>query len=160
MMCQFLLLFAFFSFDVTTWADQSPALVHFEKKRIVLDGKSLQVEIADTDVKRERGLMYRKHLENGKGMLFTFENPQVLVFWMKNTEIPLSIGFFDVDQKLLNTEDMYPAHETDDANLPRFSSSGQAAYALEVPIGWFTKHKVKPGAHFRFLHPKSSPDVK
>jgi hypothetical protein len=53
----------------------------------------LQVEIARTEKERARGLMRRRSLPDGKGMLFVFERDQILSFWMKDTLIPLSIAF-------------------------------------------------------------------
>jgi len=49
--------------------------------------------MADTDPRREHGLMFRKFLPDDNGMLFEFNEERVLVFWMKNTLIALSIGF-------------------------------------------------------------------
>lgn len=109
----------------------------------------LEVEIANTQEERARGLMFRENLPEGSGMLFVFEKPGVLSFWMKNTLIPLSVAFFDEDQKLLNIEDMYPFQNE---ALPHAAKSvASARYALEVPQGWFSKQKIAPGMKFSFL---------
>ena len=73
----------------------------FAKRRIKIDGKSVTVEIADNEARREYGLMYRKELGANSGMLFVFEFEDMQNFWMKNTLIPLSIGYFDKNRKLL-----------------------------------------------------------
>tara|TARA_R110002095_G_scaffold91585_2_gene79978 strand:+ start:1183 stop:1668 length:486 start_codon:yes stop_codon:yes gene_type:complete len=49
------------------------------------------LEVANTPEKREKGLMYRKSLKDHEGMLFLFDHPKRLCFWMKNSPIPLDI---------------------------------------------------------------------
>jgi len=117
-------------------------------KKISIEDQIVIVEIADTPESTNKGLMFRSTLAEGHGMLFVYEKPHILSFWMKNTFIPLSIGFFDQNKKLLNIENMPPFDK--DPELPRFKSKGPALYALEVPQGWFEKHKIKPGAKFTF----------
>jgi len=99
----------------------------------------ITVEIARTDEERAKGLMYRKVLPDGEGMLFVFERDQQLSFWMKNTIIPLSIAFIASDGYIIEIKDMQP----NDLNSVR--SSRSVRYALEVPQGWFGRVKVKPG---------------
>ncbi|MDO9565079.1 MAG: DUF192 domain-containing protein, partial [Bradyrhizobium sp.] len=55
------------------------------------------VEMATTDKERETGLMYRKELPDGKGMLFDFSPEQQISMWMKNTYIPLDLIFIRAD---------------------------------------------------------------
>lgn len=124
----------------------------FEKKSIQLGQQKLLVEIADDDYKRSRGLMYRTELKEGQGMLFIFDGEQILSFWMKNTLIPLSIGYFDKDKTLIEVLDMKPASPME-LSPPSYRSSRPGVYALEVPKGWFTQHKIKPGAKFTFAGP-------
>jgi uncharacterized membrane protein (UPF0127 family) len=118
-------------------------------EQIQIGEEVLQVEIADTPRQRSRGLMGRGELAENAGMLFIYEEPGVLVFWMKNTLIPLSIGFFDEEQRLINILDMNPPEKN--RPLKRYSSEGPAQYALEVNQGWFTEHGIVPGAKFSFL---------
>lgn len=116
----------------------------FEKKTIFIGSKKLIVEVAETEAEMEQGLMYRKSLADGYGMLFIFDSERILSFWMKNTLIPLTIGFFDSNKKLLETIDMEPASPMD--MTPKvYESSKPAKYAVEVPQGWFKKSKIKNG---------------
>ena len=55
------------------------------------------VEVADNDADREKGLMYRKELPEGHGMLFDFQRDQEVSFWMENTYISLDMIFIRGD---------------------------------------------------------------
>ena len=112
-----------------------------------IGGSVLQVEIADTDETRERGLMDRKSLPENAGMLFICEKPRRVNFWMKNTLIPLSVGFFDEDKVLFQIADMHPP-PPGATTFPLTPSEKPILYALEVNLGWFEKHKIKTGMKF------------
>ena len=99
----------------------------------------ITVEIARTDEERAKGLMYRKQLPDGEGMLFVFDRDQQLSFWMKNTLIPLSIAFIASDGNIVEIKDMQP-HD-----LSSVQSSRSVRYALEVPQGWFSRVNVTVG---------------
>jgi uncharacterized protein len=99
----------------------------------------ITVEIARTDEERASGLMFRKTLPDGQGMLFVFDRDQQLSFWMKNTVIPLSIAFIASDGHILEIKDMQPN------DLTSVKSSRSVRYALEVPQGWFGRVNVKAG---------------
>ncbi|HLB59291.1 MAG TPA: DUF192 domain-containing protein [Bdellovibrionota bacterium] len=106
---------------------------------IQIGRERLTVEIANTEESRRTGLMGRKHLPQGHGMLFVFDREDFLSFWMKDTLIPLSIAFFDREKNLIEILDM-PVAKT---NLPPlFKSASPARYALEVPKGWFEEHDI------------------
>ncbi len=119
-------------------------------EQIRLGREILTVEIADTYETRAKGLMGRTKLADGEGMLFVYEEADTLVFWMKNTLIPLSIAFFNTEKEILNILDMDPPKGK---QLLKYRSRGPALYALEVPQGWFEKHGIKIGTKFSFLDP-------
>ncbi|MFN7729033.1 MAG: DUF192 domain-containing protein [Bdellovibrio sp.] len=120
-------------------------IVMFKTQKIEVANVPLLVEVADTPQRLARGLMFRTSLGEGKGMLFIFENEEIRGFWMKNTFVPLSIGFFDRNKKLLEIQDMEPVKSEMELNPPSYTSNAPAMYALEVPRGWFQKHKIKIG---------------
>ncbi len=110
----------------------------------------LRVELADDNEKRSRGLMFRESLPMGHGMLFIFDKPQTLSFWMKNTLIPLDILFFGEGGKLVSTVTMAPCTEDPCQAYP---SAAEAQYALEVPAGFIEQHHVDDGWRATFPMP-------
>ncbi len=115
-----------------------------ETKNFILytsDGNSFNIktEIARTEKERRYGFMNRKKILEGTGMLFMFEQDQVLNFWMKNTPAPLSIAYIDSNGKIRNIFDMQPY------SLEGVKSMVSVRYALEVPQGWFAKNNIKAG---------------
>jgi len=124
--------------------------LNFAKKTIHVGGKKLLVEIADTNEKIARGLMFRKQLlTDNQGMLFIFKQQKMRTFWMKNTFVPLSIGFFDGEKKLLSVAEMQPV--ISEMEKPKtYKSLKPAKYVLEVNQGWFFRKKVKTGAKLSF----------
>lgn len=100
---------------------------------------SLRAEVADDDAERTLGLMHRKEVRDGEGMLFVFESDRQLAFWMKNTLVPLSIAYAASDGRILEFHDMTPL------SLAPVESSRAARYALEVPQGWFARVGVSVG---------------
>jgi uncharacterized protein len=108
-------------------------------RTLTIGGSTLTVEVAATPPAREHGLMERFSLQRDHGMLFVFETPQPLAFWMKNTYIPLSIAFVDASGRILNIEDMRPQDESS------HWSRGLALYAIEMRQGWFAGKGIAPG---------------
>lgn len=136
---------------VVTLGDRNDGLAEpLDVTTIRVDGVALTAEIADTLAARQRGLMHRQRLPANHGMLFIYERPQPLKFWMKNTYIELDIGFFDADGVLLNIERMQPL----DTSV-RYQSAGDALYALEVNPDWFARNGIGPGARLRL--PQDAP---
>jgi uncharacterized membrane protein (UPF0127 family) len=89
---------------------------------------------------REKGLMRRSFLGDDEGMLFVYESPQQVAFYMKDTFIPLSCAFIDTDGTILEIHDLEPLDET-----PVVSASSEVRFVLEVNRGWFAKNRVTRG---------------
>ena len=126
----------------------SPPKIVFTKKELKIGDKTLYVEIADTQEKRSQGLMYRKKLPSNAGMLFIFDKESIQNFWMKNTFIDLTIGFFDKSRVLIDMQDMDGVKSILQKDIPRASSKFPAKFALEVNKGWFKKNGIKLGQKF------------
>ena len=106
---------------------------------LTINGHRVTAEVATTVATRAVGLMRRFSLRPDHGMLFVFDAPQPLTFWMKNTYIPLSIAFIGADGRILNIEDMAP--QTESAH----NSRGAAMFALEMKKGWFAQFEITAG---------------
>src|SRR6202051_4321235 len=104
------------------------------------------VEMATTDQEKETGLMYRKELPDGKGMLFDFSPEQQVSMWMKNTFISLDMIFIRADGRILRI-----AENTEPQSTRIIPSGGLAKGVLEVIAGTARKYGIAPGD--RVAHP-------
>ena len=98
------------------------------------------VEMATTDQEKETGLMYRKELADGKGMLFDFSPEQEVSMWMKNTYISLDMIFIRADGRILRI-----AENTEPLSTKIILSRGLAKGVLEVIAGTAKKYGIEPG---------------
>jgi uncharacterized membrane protein (UPF0127 family) len=98
------------------------------------------IELADEPAERGRGLMNRESMARSAGMLFVFEHPQAVAFWMKNTLIPLDMVFTDRAGRIVHIhENAIPLDETP---IP----GGEGVYAvLEINGGLSTMFGIKVG---------------
>jgi len=108
---------------------------------IGLGESTLHLQLALTPSEHQKGLMFRQELPEDHGMLFLFERPRQQGFWMKNTSLPLDIGYFDAGGKLLEVHKLFPHDETSVT-----SRSQQILIAVETNRGWYAKNGVSPGA--------------
>src|SRR5882724_3335083 len=98
------------------------------------------VEMATTEQEKETGLMYRKELADGKGMLFDFSPEQEVSMWMKNTYISLDMIFIRADGRILRI-----AENTEPQSTKIIPSRGLAKGVLEVIAGTAKKYGIAPG---------------
>ena len=99
----------------------------------------IQAEMASTPATRSQGLMQRKSMAQGAGMLFLFDESAGHCMWMKNTLIPLSVAFIDEAGEIANIADMQPLDETTHCAMR------PVRYALEMNQGWFKRRGIAPG---------------
>ena len=112
--------------------------------QVCVENSCFNVEIAKTEIERERGLMFRQNLAENSGMLFIFEKPGVYPFWMKNTLIPLDMIWISEDKKVVFIKkNVQPcAKGTICENIdPR----AQASYVLEINAGEADKLGISKG---------------
>ncbi len=121
---------------------------HLQTEIIQVGEYKIRAEIAATPKDRERGLMYRSSLGEDEGMLFVFPRASQQAFWMKNTLIPLDVGFFDEQGFLIEVFTMMP-----DDGARTYPSSEPALYALEMKAGWFAKRGLRK--YTRLVSPRT-----
>ena len=108
---------------------------------ISIDGTPLQLQLALTQSEQNKGLMHRESMPTDHGMLFLFKQPGPRSFWMRNTRIPLDIGYFDASGRLLEIHALYPYDEN---GVP--SRNQQVLIAIETNRGWFARNNIVAGA--------------
>jgi uncharacterized membrane protein (UPF0127 family) len=101
---------------------------------------SFAVEVVDNDADRAKGLMYRRELPEGRGMLFDFHRDQEVSFWMQNTYIPLDMIFIRGDGRILRIEE-----NTEPLSTRMIPSRGPVRAVLEVIGGTSRKLGIAPG---------------
>jgi len=107
---------------------------------------AFSVEIAQNDAERAKGLMYRKELPEGQGMLFDFQHEQEVGFWMENTYISLDMIFIRADGRILRI-----VENTEPLSTRIIPSGGPVRGVLEVIAGTARKLGIAPGD--RVAHP-------
>jgi hypothetical protein len=102
--------------------------------------KTFQVEVVREEKDRNRGLMYRRHMAADHGMLFDYDPPVDIAFWMKNTYIPLDIIFVGADARIIRIEE-----NATPLSLAHIPSGGPARGVLEINGGLSAKLGIGPG---------------
>lgn len=118
-----------------------PVLGPEHRFAVTVGGQATSVRLAVHESELSRGLMEVAAMPKAEGMLFVYAKPQLMSFYMRNTKLPLDIGFFDVTGVLREIYPMYPGVEDSIR-----SRSEKLQLALEMNLGWFAQHRVLPGA--------------
>lgn len=119
---------------------QDQPLTNLYVLKLYLGAETLDAELALSIKEISTGLMYRKEMDENKGMLFVYPYVSDVAFYMKNTYIPLSVAYIDPEGVIQEIYDMEPLNEE---SVP--SKSDNIRYILEVNQGWFAKHGIEPG---------------
>ena len=107
---------------------------------ISIGGSELKLQLALKPAEQQKGLMFRESLDNDHGMLFIFDRPDKRGFWMRNTRIPLDIGYFDSSGQLLEIHKLFPFDET-----VVNSRSREVLIAVETNRGWYAANSIQVG---------------
>jgi uncharacterized membrane protein (UPF0127 family) len=116
-------------------------------KEITIGTTKLNIEIADSQDERYKGLSGREKLDENSGMLFVFDSKDTIrSFWMKGMEIPLDFIWINDDKVIQIDENVpTPAEGTEDSKLPIYSTTGPIDYVLEVNAGFSSKNNINVG---------------
>jgi uncharacterized protein len=107
--------------------------------------RKIDVEIAENDAERAKGLMYRPYLPDSVGMLFIFDRAEPQAFWMKNTAIPLDIIYVDENRKVVSIQKNTTPYS--EQSLPSYQN---AQFVVEVNAGFTDRHGIREGDTISF----------
>ena len=118
--------------------------VEFPRGTIMIDDVPLEVQIADTEPRRVRGLMFQDQLPYDQGMIFVFDKPGLYSLWMLNMQFSLDMMWFDEDGKIIHIEkDVSPCKTPlEIATCQSIIPEGQAVYVIEVTSGFIEQNNV------------------
>lgn len=119
-------------------------------KQVCFKDSCFNVEIADNESSREKGLMYVESLPQNDGMLFIFETEDIYSFWMKNTLIPLDMIWLDSSRKIVYIQNnALPCKEV---ICKTYTPTGKAKYVLEINAGKASELNLKQGENADFSY--------
>ena len=116
------------------------SVTSFEQGYLLVGRELIMVEFAQTKDEQTTGLSNRALHASNSFMLFIYDQPQQVSFWMKDTRKDLSIAFINANNQIIQTENL----KARSLKIVK-SKSSQVKYALEVPKGYFGLHKIKIG---------------
>jgi uncharacterized protein len=117
--------------------------------------RTVRLEVAADPAARARGLMGRRQVPEGTGMVFLYPADVREAFWMKNTLVPLSIAFVAADGRVVSVAEMPPCQADP---CPTYPPAGPYRYAVELAAGAFGAARVGPGAKVVPADPSALPD--
>lgn len=141
LLCQFILLGCMKQPNMDLKHIPNNPICQFSQVKLSFNKKepSLNVDLACSNEQKMKGLMNKTNLNTNNGMLFVFEEEDYLSFWMKDTNIPLSIAFIDKNWNIVDIKNMKAFDEKSTI------STSKALYAVEANVGWFDQQHIKKG---------------
>lgn len=110
-------------------------------KTLKIDEATLNIEVADTNIKRELGLSGKKGLAENEGLLFVFDIEGYYGFWMKDMNFAIDIAWLNKNKQII-----YIESNVSPATYPQvFKPSALALYVLETSANFFENHQIKIG---------------
>ncbi|MDE1763969.1 MAG: DUF192 domain-containing protein [Thaumarchaeota archaeon] len=139
---------------LTIPAESKLAEVKFPKGTVKLDSATLDVQIAETDAQRARGLMFQDPMPYDQGMIFVMDSEQVIPIWMLNMQFPLDIIWFDSNGNVVHiakyVQPCKSALET--ATCTVDNGGGKLAkYVLEVTAGFVSKYNITASSKLQII---------
>ncbi len=119
--------------------------VEFPRGTVKIDDVVLEVQIADTDPRRVRGLMFQEKLPFDEGMLFVFEGEQRRSIWMQSMQFSLDILWIDGNGNVVHIEKNVSTCKTvvETVTCPSYKGNNKfAKYVLEVTAGFVDEFKI------------------
>ena len=118
--------------------------VEFPRGMIMIDDIPLEVQIADNESLRIRGLMFQDQLPPDQGMIFVFNEPGLYSLWMLNMQFSLDMIWFDQDGKIVHIEKDVPPCKTplEIAACQSIIPDDMAVYVLEVTAGFIDENNI------------------
>ncbi len=139
---------------LTIPADSKLAETKFPKGTVKLDDVTLDVQVAETDAQKTRGLMFQKQLPYDQGMIFVFNNEQIVPIWMLNMQFPLDIIWFDAEGNVVHIEkNVSPCKSPLETATCTVENGGakNAKYVLEVTTGFVDKFNITTNSKLQII---------
>lgn len=125
-------------------SDSKLESVEFPRGTIKIDDVPLQVQVADTEPRRIRGLMFQDQLPYDQGMIFVFDQPGLYSLWMLNMQFSLDMIWFDAQGNMVHMEKDVPPCKSaiETMTCQSIIPEGNAMYILEVTSGFIDRHDI------------------
>jgi uncharacterized protein len=139
---------------LTIPADSRLADVNFPRGIVKIDNVTLNVQIAETDAQRARGLMFQDQLPYDQGMIFVVDNEQVIPIWMLNMQFPLDVIWFDSNGNVVHiAKYLQPCQSALETVTCAVDNGGDkpAKYVLETTAGFVSKFNITASSKLHII---------